>query len=259
MNETTPSSLPQEQETTPIPPTDTTMDASTPDRPTKPKKSKKLLLILAAAAIVVIVVALVLLSSSGGSSSSSDTETLFTSGLVAAQTGDQWGYIDKTGKYIINPQFDYANKFAANGLARVLSGGKIGYIDKTGKYVINPQFDYAYSFVDGVAVVSVGGKYGVIDAKGSYLANPQYEDLSASYSSGMAWFADEDEKIGYLNTKGEVAISAQYDYIYHSKYWGYAGDFYADGYAVVRVGDRYGIIDKTGSYIVNPQFDGIFS
>ena len=48
-----------------------------------------------------------------------------------------------------------ANKFS-DGLAWVMIGSKIGYIDKTGKYVINPQFECegAGDFVEGVSVLS---------------------------------------------------------------------------------------------------------
>jgi hypothetical protein len=51
--------------------------------------------------------------------------------------GGKWGYIDKTGKYIINPQFDEAMGFN-EGLASVRIGDKWGYIDKNGKFVWNP-------------------------------------------------------------------------------------------------------------------------
>jgi hypothetical protein len=42
--------------------------------------------------------------------------------------------------------------------------GKMGFIDKTGSFVINPQFDYAFSFSDGLASVEDGTtrKYGFI-------------------------------------------------------------------------------------------------
>lgn len=35
------------------------------------------------------------------------------------------------------------------------------------------------------------------------------------------------------------------------------GNFYDDGYAIVRTGDVFGVIDKKGSYVINPQFDGL--
>ncbi|PSO79918.1 MAG: hypothetical protein BRC51_06045 [Cyanobacteria bacterium SW_12_48_29] len=41
---------------------------------------------------------------------------------------------------VINPQFDYAGEFS-EGLAPIKISDKWGYIDKTGEMVINPQFD----------------------------------------------------------------------------------------------------------------------
>ena len=66
---------------------------------------------------------------------------------------------ETTGKFIINPQFDYADDFS-EGLAAVRVGdrntGKWGYIDKKGKFVINPRFDWAFPFSEGLAVVRIG-------------------------------------------------------------------------------------------------------
>jgi hypothetical protein len=51
--------------------------------------------------------------------------------------GGRWGFIDKSGKIVINPQFDEAMAFA-DGLARVKVGHKTGYINTAGKYIWNP-------------------------------------------------------------------------------------------------------------------------
>lgn len=258
----------------------------------KTKKTKKKLVFLIGAIVLVLalaVVGIVLLRGNGGTEATLEKQRLFAQGLLAASTDGKWGYIDKTGKYVINPQFDEASPFAENGLARVASGEKYGfidetgkyvinpqfdwasffaenglacvnidekwgYIDKTGKYVINPQFDRAYSFQADIAVVQLGDKYGLINAKGEYIVNPKYTDMAHYTSNGYLYFADDDGKIGYLNTAGKEKIAAQFEYL--SSY-GTVGGFYADGYAVVRVGDALGVIDKTGAYLVNPQFDGL--
>jgi hypothetical protein len=70
----------------------------------------------------------------------------------------------KTGKYVINLQFDGARGFG-EGLANVKAGDKWGYIDKSGKYIIDPQFDFASSFSENLAAVFIRGKgvYGYID------------------------------------------------------------------------------------------------
>jgi WG containing repeat len=45
----------------------------------------------------------------------------------------------------------------SDGLAAVRLGSKYGYIDKTGKLVIHPQFDLVLNFTDGLALVLCGG------------------------------------------------------------------------------------------------------
>ena len=66
----------------------------------------------------------------------------------------KWGYIDKSGKVVIEPQFDSADDFS-EGLAKVKKDGKRGYIDKIGKVVIEPQFDEVWDFSEGLATVAI--------------------------------------------------------------------------------------------------------
>jgi len=102
----------------------------------------------------------------------------FSEGLALVSIEDEgigkYGYIDKTGKIIINPQFDDAESFS-EGLAAVRIGdyrtGKYGYIDRTGKIVINPQFDYASYFLGGHAHVKIGDKWNDIDKAGKIVIN----------------------------------------------------------------------------------------
>jgi hypothetical protein len=88
---------------------------------------------------------------------------------VVTQVKQLQDVTESTGKFVINPQFDFAIGFA-DGLAVVQIGddrtGKWGYIDKQGKMIINPQFDFAIGFADGLAAVRIGddktGKWGFI-------------------------------------------------------------------------------------------------
>ena len=91
-----------------------------------------------------------------------------------------------------------------------------------------------------------------------------YVDMSWVPYCGCLYFADENEKIGYIDISGKEIIPAQFDYLYYLdglEYgfysFGLAGNFYEDGYAIVRMGDKFGVIDKSGSYIVTPEFDGL--
>lgn len=84
---------------------------------------------------------------------------------------------------LIKAQFTGADDFS-EGLAAVSAPDangqtKFGYIDKTGKIVIEPKYDYAFPFSDGLAQVAIqsGGTYGIlrtgyIDSSGKYIWAP---------------------------------------------------------------------------------------
>jgi WG containing repeat len=166
----------------------------------------------------------------------------FAEGLAAVCIDDKWGYIDPTGEYIISPQFDEAEKFS-EGLAAVWIYGKWGYIDTNGQYVISPRFDRANNFSEGLAVVCIDGKWGYINPTGEYIIPPQF-DWGENFSEGLAAVCIDD-KWGYIDLTGADIISPQFDWT----------ENFAEGLAVVRIDDKWGYIDPTGQYIIAPQFD----
>ncbi len=54
--------------------------------------------------------------------------------------GEGWGFIDKTGKLVVAPQYEMVGDFY-NGVAPVMVNHKFGFIDKTGKIIIEPIYD----------------------------------------------------------------------------------------------------------------------
>ena len=73
----------------------------------------------------------------------------FSGGLAVAQRGSdgKFGFLDKTGKWAIEPQFSLAGPFS-EGLAMVLTADdKIGFIDPTGRFAIDP-YDCDIDFYD---------------------------------------------------------------------------------------------------------------
>ena len=64
----------------------------------------------------------------------------------------KYGFIDKNGKVVIEPQFDNVEDFI-EGFWKVEKDGKWGFIDKNGKVVIEPQYDYVRDFSEGLAEV----------------------------------------------------------------------------------------------------------
>jgi hypothetical protein len=175
---------------------------------------------------------------------------LFSEDLAAYSKEDStatlWGFVDKSGKQIINPQFDEVGNFHDGKCAVRNKEGKWGYIDKSGKIVINPQFDSAATFKGGYAVVSLDEKAGVIDQDGKYIINPQFGN---AYADGDRYLINQDSKWGWTDKEGKFIINPQFDEAY----------FFGDNkLASVKSADKWGFIDKEGKIVINPQFDEAF-
>jgi hypothetical protein len=178
----------------------------------------------------------------------------------------QWrfGFIDKTGKYAIKPQFSSAGDFS-EGLAMVKAtqSGFHGYIRKDGTVAIKPEYDNGAPFRDGLAAVYSKEKYGYVDKLGNVVIELRF-DQAGSFSEGLAKFGVRDPgreatgfyggsldklvfagKWGYIDKTGKAVVGAQFDA---------AGDF-SEGLAAVKRGELWGFIDKTGKLVIAPQFD----
>jgi hypothetical protein len=180
----------------------------------------------------------------------------------------KWGYIDRTGKVVIEPQFDFADRFS-EGLAAIRIGneyvGKHGYIDKTGKVVIEPDFARASRFTEGLAAVQTGdfrtGLRGYINKKGEMVITPQFR-VASVFCEGVARVKKELGlgEFSYIDKAGKLITEPNYRW---------PGDFH-DGLARVAVpvggeGEkpdfrnlRWGYADKSGKMVIEAKFSGAF-
>jgi hypothetical protein len=147
---------------------------------------------------------------------------------------EKWGFIDKTGKWAIQPQFENVGHFS-EGLASALQNGKWGFIDKAGKWIIQPQIESkwrVYEFQDGMAEISLSGSLldkgviGFIDKTGRWVIQPQFfhmnffEGLALKYQNGWGYirllYAEEyiteyiNKKIAPIQQKDEFETTAEY-------------------------------------------------
>lgn len=103
-----------------------------------------------------------------------------------------------------------------NSVYRGYQEQRFGFIDRTGKFVIPPRFYQAQKFSDGRALFVQTGKshgYGFIDSRGEVVIKPEYAD-GKSFSEGLAAVAiespDEKRVWGYINTEGRWIIRPQF-------------------------------------------------
>lgn len=143
--------------------------------------------------------------------------------------------------------------------------GRFGYVDSSGDFVIEPKFDTAGDFFDDLARVTIGGisvnnlpvymgsREGYIDRTGKFVIEPGKFVFTNDFSEGLAGVQPVDchdvkKCNGYIDTKGKIVISPQFQTVGRFK----------EGTAAVRVADdKWGLIDKTGKFIMPPIYDGI--
>jgi uncharacterized protein YbdZ (MbtH family) len=208
--------------------------------------------------------------------------------LIPVENGDEFQYIDKEGKIVINPQFSAATVFR-NGIALVRTTGNKslwGYINEEGKYSIQPSFKEATIFSEDLAwVVSENGAPTAINTKGEIKITLQDAETVRIFQEGLAAFSvteDSKTKWGFVDKDGRVAISPQFaatDNFAGGKCavqneegkWGYIdsegkiaityqfdeAEKFVNGQAAVKFDGKAGAIDEAGKYVINPQFDGI--
>jgi hypothetical protein len=89
-----------------------------------------------------------------------------------------------------------------------------GYIDETGEFVIDPDFEAAWSFVRGSAVVKQNGKYGMIDKEGDWITEPVYDSVIPFSSS--CFIVMKDSVFGFAeHGTGKEIIAPRYEQVYY--------------------------------------------
>ena len=100
----------------------------------------------------------------------------FHDGVACVYNEKYWYYINKEGKAVYRTKYDnYYPVHYSDGLIPNVGGelgDEWGYSDLSGKWIVKPQYRSVTEFCDGIAVVEeFGGKMKVIDNKGNVLYN----------------------------------------------------------------------------------------
>ncbi|MBM7607371.1 hypothetical protein JOD29_000608 [Lysinibacillus composti] len=145
--------------------------------------------------------------------------------------GTFWGFVNESGDFVIEPQYDYVFDFQENGLARVEKNGLYGLIDLQGNYIVQPRYRWIEPFSEGrAAVQTVNEKlpsYKLIDETGKGITKKYYNFIGSFYD-GRAVF-QQDHLYGYLTRNGREVIPPIYT----------SAEHFSDGKAIVKLSDNY--------------------
>lgn len=189
-------------------------------------------------------------------------------GLYPINVNDKFGFMDRSGRTVLTPQFDATYGFS-EGLAAVRIGDKYGYIDTKGVVVITPQFDAVRPFSEGLAVAEVGTKFGYIDRKGLMSITPQF-DGAAMFHNGHAavkiccgpMLAESDSKAGHIGANRYGFIDKRGKYVGTPGFLFVQSDFrntsgWAGATLVRTPDDRIGVMKESGQVVIAGNVDEI--
>lgn len=208
---------------------------------------------------------------------------------VAQDTNQLYGLIDKTGKWVIQPNLEQISQnesqfFAGNSndcavLGRIIDG-QVKLLSECEYQLIGELNNYNTTGSDGQFLVPVSKDHlvGYLDHNAKLTIPLKYQDGSQFYNKIA--FVQEADKWGMIDFAGKPLIPLSYDEIRHvetavkvrkGELWGLftyegkdlTGFIYDDIQATyedffeVQLSNRWGFIDDKGVEVIAPRFESI--
>jgi len=133
--------------------------------------------------------------------------------LIPCKYNGKWGYMTTSGNKAIDFKYKSAGEFKAFGLAAVKdsTNNLYGYINKSGSYVIKPSF-YSAGSIDenGAQISNANGSKARIDKNGNILTE-YYKEIGSQFICDRIWVVS-DSLIGFSDNKRNLLIPCMFDY-----------------------------------------------
>ena len=203
-----------------------------------------------------------------------DLASGFVDGLAVVQIGGKMGAIDRRGKLVIQPVYtNSAGEFQA-GLLAVKQGNLWGFVDRQGQMVIKPQFVdpklaqlgeeevdiarfYLHRFSDGLAAVTRDGvNYGYINNRGEMVIPPMFK-YARAFTEGLGLVQTQTGTWGLIDRTGKMVTSFPIGENIQVAEVALLS-ILSEGLAGVKIGTKWGFIDRQGNQVISPQFENIY-
>lgn len=163
------------------------------------------------------------------------------------EQANKWGFIDRSGRVIIQPKFDIIRNFSENRAA-FKKDSKLGFIDADGNVVIKPQFEEVTNFVEGRAIFRKDRKFGVIDASGKIVIEPNIDDIYSIYEQRLAF--NKNNHWGVMDLEGNIIVNPSFTQI----------SVFSEGLAIYSIESKQnsqelGLLDRNGRVVNKLQKD----
>jgi hypothetical protein len=176
----------------------------------------------------------------------------FVEDRAPVRLGKQWGFLDTTGRLVIDTQYQAVHKFV-DGLAAVHFGDHgWGFLKRDGFVAIRPSFYYTDGFSPGTGLASAYVREGVggyINHKGQWVIKPVYK-LASPFWEGLALVKDETSW-HYIDLNGDNVINLKPSIVPVDLFT----SLFHQGLACVVINNQYGYINTHGKAVIAPQYE----
>ena len=164
--------------------------------------------------------------------------------------GDKWGYINATGAWVIEPQFERCIEMFEGDRVCVWQGTRWGYIDRTGKWIVKPQFNEPClgNEKSDFEIVTIGKKRGILGGSGQLVLPVKYEEICIF--DDRAWVR-AGTKLGLFSCDGHWMVKLTLD-------WPLKREMprpTEGGVSWFKRGKKWGLFSRDGKVLFEPQFD----
>jgi len=209
----------------------------------------------------------------------------FNNGLAYVKKNNLYGIIDTNLYYVVKHQFDWIDNLD-NDFIRVRKNELYGVINSKGEVVLPIVFQQITEPENGLVIIVKDNLYGYVNTKGDVLI-----PLTLPYTEGVlnwALFSNQgyaryavDNKMGLIDTTGKKFLPALFEdvgvvskkliAIKRNGKWGYCDynaklkipynfssvSFFKNGLSIASSNYKYGLINETGTFVLNPIFDNL--
>lgn len=175
--------------------------------------------------------------------------------------------------------------FFPNDKKMRVSGGKWGFVNRSGTLIIQPEYDFVRNFYHGKAIAKLDNKWGVIDKKNQIVIPFIYDFIDYMPESDKRFFilTNDSKRVGYVHENGRVLLEPDFEEVgkmsenmirvKKNGIWGFihsinfqkidfqfikAKDFHENLASVAVMTEQkkllWGFIDKAGNWVIKPQF-----
>ncbi|WP_108424530.1 WG repeat-containing protein [Flagellimonas amoyensis] len=162
--------------------------------------------------------------------------------VIQSEQSRKYGYVDKTAKEVVPPEYEEAEDFK-EGFAKVKLNGKWGLIDPTGWQMTPFKYDEISFFANDMAAVMLNHKWGFVNIAGEETVPLVYDEVHY-FKNGLTTVTKNNKK-ALINKVGKELTAFKYDTIYS----------YYEGMAAVSINGKYGFIDTSGKEVIPLIYD----